>query len=424
MERNPETMKCSALILSCLCASTAALPASAGNWTGQETTKDGIVHVMNPATPSDGAATVTPQALWRAGGDDEDVIFGVVREIGVDDAGNVYLLDIQLNQVHVFDRDGNFLRAIGREGEGPGEFRRPSSMFIMPDGRIAIVQMMPGKIVLLNPDGTPGGDFKAPEAPDGGMQMFFEAGRAGGSVVLGVNEMKRGDNTMTNTRTLRLLDASGAVRAVLDTKTTTRDMGTMRFDEKDARGPEWAAGPDGRVFLCNDFDAYRIQRFDAAGKVERVFERAYEHRARSNQEIEDNKPRVMFRTSGGQTHRPESTASPTDRDVVRMYARDDGSLWVLSSRGAFDAGKGTLVTLDVFDASGHFVRQTAIRAEGSYQDDGIEIVGDHLFVIRQLRSAERAMNADVEDETAAEEEEAEPMSIVCYRLAPAATAQR
>ncbi len=401
----------------------AATPSLGADWFGTETTKDGVVHVTSPAAPSGGSTTLSPQEVWRAGGDDdEDVIFGVVREIAVDDAGNVYLLDVQLNQVHVFDRDGNFLRDIGREGEGPGEFRRPSSMFILPDGRIAIVQTMPGRIILLNPDGTPGGDFHAPEAPDGGMQMFFEAGRAADNVILGVNEFKRGEGTFTSTRTLHLLDGKGGSRAVLATSTTRREMANMTFDEKQARGPEWAAGSDGRIYLSDDFDGYTIKRFDASGKLERVYERAYEHRARSKKEIEENKPQVRFRTSSG-THRPESTASPTDRDIVKMFARADGSLWVLSSRGAFAAPKGTLVTLDVFDPAGRFVQQTAINTEGSYRDDGVEVVGDHLFVVRQLRSAERAMNADETDEPA-EDENAEPMSIVCYRITTQSTARK
>ena len=400
----------------------ATVPAAAGTWTGNETTKDGVVHVTNPAAPSGASASIAAQELWRAGGDDEDVIFGVVREIGIDEAGNVYLLDVQLNQVHVFDRDGNFLREIGREGEGPGEFRRPSSMFIMPDGRIAVVQAMPGRIILLNPDGTPGGDFKTLEAPDGGMQMFFDAGRAGNSVVLGVNEFRRGDNKFTNTRTLHLLDATGRSREVLNQETTTRDMANMTFDEKQARGPVWVAGTDGRIFMSDNFDAYTIKRFSAGGQIDRVYERAYEHRTRSKQEIEDNKPRVMMRR-GNATQRPNTTASPTDRDIVKMYPREDGSLWVVSSHGAFDTSPGTLLTMDVFDADGHFVQQTSIKAEGTFRNDGVEIAGDHLFVIRQLRSAERAMNGD-DSSGPVSDEDAEPMSIVCYRITAPATASK
>jgi hypothetical protein len=401
------------------------LAADAGTWSGKDVTKDGVVHVMNPATPADGKQAVAPREVWRAGGyDDEAVIFGVIRDAAVDDAGNIYLLDVQLNQVHVFSPDGEFLRDIGREGEGPGEFRRPSGLFIMPDGRIAVSQFMPGRIILLNPDGSPGGDFSGPAAPDGGMQMYFETGRAGNSIILGVNEFQRGDNKFTTTRTLQLLDINGTPKATLDTQTVQRDMGKMSFDEKQARGPEWAASSDGRIFVSDNFDAYTIKRYNPAGQVEKVIAREYTHRKRSKAEMEENKPRVRFRTRGGSSHQPESTASPTDRDILQMYARDDGSLWVLSSHGALDPQKGAFFTLDVFDKDGRFVNQTALQVEGNFRKDGIEIAGDHLFVIRQLRSAERAMDADELDEPVDEDEDAEPMSIVCYRLTPGTTARK
>ncbi len=401
----------------------ASSASAAGTWAGKEVTKDGVVHVMNPATPSGGATTVKPQELWRAGGDEEDVIFGVIRDAAVDDAGNVYLLDVQLNQVHVFDRNGKFVRDIGREGEGPGEFRRPSSLFLMPDGKVAIVQAMPGKFILLTPDGLPGGDFHAPAPPDGGMQMFFDAGRAGKSIVLGTREFKRSEGSFAETRSLKLLSATGEPRATIASQTDTHDMANMSFDEKKLGTPVWSASSDGRLYVSSDFDAYRIERYDANGKLDRVIEREYPHRARSKEEMEDNKPQIRFRTSQG-AQSPDVKASPTDRDILRMFARDDGSLWVLSSHGALDCKKGTLVTLDVFDRDGHFAQSMSIAAEGGLRDDGILVDGDHLFVIRQLQSAMRAMNADDSDTSKESEEEPEPMSVVCYQFSPAPTAQR
>jgi 6-bladed beta-propeller len=401
----------------------ASSASAAGTWAGKDVTKDGVVHVMNPATPAGGAATIKPQELWRVGGDEEGVIFGVIRDAAVDDAGNVYLLDVQLNQVHVFDRDGKFVRDIGREGEGPGEFRRPSSLFLTPDGKIAIVQSMPGKFILLTPDGLPGGELHAPTPPDGGMQMFFDAGRAGKSIVLGTREFKRGEGSFTETRSLKLLSATGEPRATIVSQTDTRDMANMSFDEKKLGTPIWTASADGRLYVSNDFDAYRIERYDADGKLDRVIEREYPHRARSKEEMEDNKPQIRFRTSQG-TQSPDTQASPTDRDVLRMFARDDGSLWVLSSRGALDCKKGTLVTLDVFDRDGHFAQSMSISAEGGFREDGILVDGDHLFVIRQLQSAMRSMNADDSEPSKESEEEPAPMSVVCYQLSPAPTAQR
>ena len=91
--------------------------AFAGNWSGKEAVKDGVPHVMNPATPSDGNVNLAPREAWSAGGDEDgDVLFGVIAAVDIDGQGNVYALDMQLSQVHVFDRSGQFLLTIGREG--------------------------------------------------------------------------------------------------------------------------------------------------------------------------------------------------------------------------------------------------------------------------------------------------------------------
>ncbi len=68
----------------------------------------------------------------RAWGIEEVVRFGSAEgpgqlvepgTMGVDGAGHVYVVDRKPMMVKVFDSAGGFVRAIGREGAGPGEFR-------------------------------------------------------------------------------------------------------------------------------------------------------------------------------------------------------------------------------------------------------------------------------------------------------------
>jgi hypothetical protein len=404
------------------------LSAHAAAWTGKELTKDGVVHVMNPATPSQGATTLAPQELWRAGGDDEeDVLFGVLNSVAVDDRGNVYTLDTQLSQVHVFGPGGALLRTIGREGEGPGEFRRAAQMFLTPEGNVAVLQTMPGKLVLLTPEGKPAGDFRGPSGADGGTMSYFEGAAAGGSYVLGTREFSRRDNSFSVTRSLLVLDGKGQTRATIFTNTELRDMASMMsMDEKDSRRLVWAAGSDGSVYTSENFDGYEVKCFSPDGELARVIEREYTHRPRSKQEMEENKPRIMMRRQGGGAVQPEVKASPTDRDILRLYPREDGTLWVMSSRGGHDQPRGTLVTFDVFDASGKFTRQVAVKAPGDLRQDEFHLIRDQLVLVKSVRSAREAMFAEMGGKGEASEDEAEPepVSLVCYRLEPQPTAKR
>jgi hypothetical protein len=341
----------------------------------------------------------------------------VLSQIASDEDDNVYLLDAQLNEVMIFSPDGEFIRSIGREGEGPGEFRRASDMFLTVDGNVAVLQRMPGKIVVLTPEGEPVGNLPVPEPEDGGMQMFARGCLSGDNVILSTNRFARNDAGFEMTMALIAVDASGAQTAAYLTRSDKNDFANMVFDEKTGIGAlVWNAGSDGRVFTSDNFDAYRIQIWNPDGTPERVIEREYESRERSDEEMKRSTPVIRIRR-GNRAQSPEVKTSKTDRDVQQIFPREDGSVWVLSSKGAFDVEDGVIAAFDVFDRGGQYTRHVTVNGEGSYRDDGFYVVKDRLYVVTGLRSARRAMFGGSEGETE-EEDTGEPMSVICYDLGP------
>jgi hypothetical protein len=65
-------------------------------------------------------------------GDTDEVIIGRMGSVAVDDAGRVYIADGNRQVIHVYEPDGSHLIEIGGDGDGPGEFRRISS--VQPHG--------------------------------------------------------------------------------------------------------------------------------------------------------------------------------------------------------------------------------------------------------------------------------------------------
>ena len=54
----------------------------------------------------------------------DDVMVGIIGGVEVDVNGRVYLADTIQNTIHIYNTEGIYLANIGRDGSGPGEFRR------------------------------------------------------------------------------------------------------------------------------------------------------------------------------------------------------------------------------------------------------------------------------------------------------------
>ena len=59
--------------------------------------------------------------------------------IDVDEEGNVYVLDGGNKKIVVFSADGELVRTMGREGQGPGEFQQPRGLAVVNGTTFALV---------------------------------------------------------------------------------------------------------------------------------------------------------------------------------------------------------------------------------------------------------------------------------------------
>lgn len=86
---------------------------------------------------------------------DPEYQFGNVRALAVGADGSIYVLDGHGPVVRMYAPDGKYVRDIGREGEGPGEYKRPDSGLVMlPDGRLALRDPGNGRISVYDTTGA------------------------------------------------------------------------------------------------------------------------------------------------------------------------------------------------------------------------------------------------------------------------------
>jgi sugar lactone lactonase YvrE len=331
----------------------------------------------------------------------------------VDDEGNVYVLDSQLSQVNVYTDAGEYLNTIGNEGEGPGEFKQPSGMFLTEEGNVAVVQTHPGKIVLLSPEGDPLGEHPIPKSEDGGFILLLKGYSGGGNTVL----MARQDEYtqgFTANYFLASLDTDGneLTRYCTSQRTidlTTKSMNDSDWDTIDRRV---AVDKNGKVYACTDYQDYRIKVWNSDGSMDRVIEREYTHRKRTTEEKEEIQSimDVFVKRFGLSVN-----IHDWNKDIETLYVRDDGSIWVLNSNGQRDKPEGTIGMFDVFDSKGRFVREITLEGEGDPKTDGYFFVGSRVYVVTDLLQAAIAMQGGGESADLGDEEP-EPMAVICYKI--------
>lgn len=73
-----------------------------------------------------------------AGNADDPQVFGRIADVEIDDDGRVYVLDRQFREVRIFDFSGQFVDAFGQPGAGPNEFRDPTGLELLDNGRVAV----------------------------------------------------------------------------------------------------------------------------------------------------------------------------------------------------------------------------------------------------------------------------------------------
>ncbi len=109
-------------------------------WKGTIEEEDGVIVVKNPKEP------IYTKDVFRLEEDltienveeEEGFTFQDIMHLAVDDEENIYASDSKAAFIKVFDKSGNYLRTIGKKGQGPGEFLYPFEILVLPQGELMV----------------------------------------------------------------------------------------------------------------------------------------------------------------------------------------------------------------------------------------------------------------------------------------------
>lgn len=334
------------------CLSAALL----GGWTAaQAAPKD-----VQAKEPSGKAAYKIESVLdiGGAGAKDDAQFYERVGSVdcGADAKGQIYVLDNGNHRVQVFDPSGRYLRSVGKEGEGPGEFKMPARFAVGADGSVAVFDMANQRTSLFDPAGKLVRD-RIEDAPIKDL-AFDPSGR------LIVSQ------DTPDGQALIALDAKGAEAWAIrpaPRETGRPDRQLVIQMQGETMGSRLGTGKDGSLFAASG-DAYGVQSV-ASGAVALQLSRPF-HRVekgplpdprREGEQGEGGERRmVMVRVErggdggnqtsvseghpgeGGETIQltPDDLKSMLPKyrpDIRALLAWPDGRIWVLTAEDQGDS---------------------------------------------------------------------------------------
>lgn len=328
------------------------------------------------------AQSVPRAALGRAEAQLPDPFDNVtaVRELS---DGRVIVADRFAKTVTLADFRSGSATAIGREGQGPGEYAFPAGLVALPGDTTFLVDPGQRRFLVIGPDATPKALVSFPgnmvgllrvRGSDRQGRIYFQGSELGGPMQTGaplpdsapVLRWDRGRDRIDTLGRIKVPAIQRATSGSANARSVV--MRTQPFSGQD----DWAVAPAGRVGVVRVGD-YHVEWWQPAGAKVSGPAVAYQKVAVSEkdkelfrQESSNTRGQFQVQIGGGPGGRGSAPPPPSlgepDWPAVKPPFRygmsqvaPDGSLWV-QRYGAADAP----LVYDVFDASGRLARQVVM----------------------------------------------------------------
>lgn len=124
-------------------------------WGGKIEEINGVIVVHNPKEPifSDDVFNLVEDLLIGKVEDQEEYMFSQISAVDVDDNERIYVADMLPAHIKVFDRNGEYVRTIGRKGQGPGEMQMPYFVQITSENEVLVQDFGTQRLNYFTPDG-------------------------------------------------------------------------------------------------------------------------------------------------------------------------------------------------------------------------------------------------------------------------------
>jgi len=307
-------------------------------------TVNGVQVVENPEKPKAPKNIPTKFSLeedFKIGDSEvEEEMIAQVTFFAVDENESIYALDWKANNIKVFDRDGKFVRTIGKQGQGPGEINFPSGLLITPENELLIEDAGNRRLAYFTLEGE-----------------FLRNVSVADKTSLTNLVMDNKGNVLARQFIIHEEDMSFEIRKFdkdLNNLFTIESIPfTFRDPQKDKMNPFdfvqiYFFDSEGQIYFGNPKE-YEIQIFSSEGKLKKKITKKYKPEKITEEDIE----KIMDRIPDMGFGMKNMMEFPKQFPAYEAYTVDEeGRLIVRTYNKAEEEDN---VYLDIFDAEGKYI---------------------------------------------------------------------
>ena len=316
-------------------------------------TIEGVAYVHNPAAPLHPAKAVVfeEELAYQEKDEGGEIRLFKPGRMAVDARGLIYIQDNSDMAIKVFDQAGKFLRAIGRQGEGPGEFTYIGDIVPLPDGRLLVTDFQARRTSIFSPEGQ------------------FQVSYPWKKNYLRVHLVTEFTCTLeegvyseeARERWVKTVDFAGEEILAFG-KFTFPEFKMIRVGESGmiSTSVPWTpasvfAGDNMRQWLYHcPGDRYLIEVYDQKGKLFRKIDRPYEPVPVTGEDINEFKSEMTERPDSPSAKLYAQMEFPKVKHITnRMIVDGDGNLWVRTSEVKKERKK-EIAAYDIFNPDGFY----------------------------------------------------------------------
>jgi hypothetical protein len=341
--------------------------------------EDGVEVVINHLEPYQigSQSSFTLEEVLKIDTEEDEISnLGISDIFGfeVSSVGEIFILRTLSGEgdfVFKFDRDGEFVKSFGPQGQGPGEFQNPHHIALDSEDNIVIIDLARGPLLKYDKDGTFLDDYEMP-----GGDIRVTSGPRANLLVWGMSIKPDKEKALYSFK-LKLLNPDLEVLQVIDKF-------SFRVSREKIRATEpllcWSTSHD-NIYVANEERGYEIWVFNFKGKLIRKIQKEYREipvsgsykKKTLNSFLEYAREKMKDVLYFPAFHPP----------IQSIVAGDDGKLLV----STFEEGKSPgEFMFDIFNEKGVFIGRKSLNVwlwEGHLW---AQIKGDKLYCLKEKDS--------------------------------------